>query len=79
MLVNISFKYRVEMLKLDVSDQRNNKYLPKIQQETDVQSHTTSNTNIIRSLIARHYLLGRGFWFFVFLIALMLQIVSFIF
>lgn len=31
------------MLELDVSDQRNNKYLPKIQKETDVQSHTTSN------------------------------------
>ena len=29
MFVNVSFKYRVEMLKLYVSNQRNNKYLPK--------------------------------------------------
>ena len=31
------------MLELDVSDQRNNKYLSKIQKETDVQSYTTFN------------------------------------
>lgn len=47
-LVNISFKYSVEMLELDVSNQRNNKYLPKIQKETDVESSTTSNSLTIR-------------------------------
>lgn len=51
------------MLELDVSNQRNNKYLPKVQKETDVQSHSTSNSSIESVSNCKSFILLRHFCF----------------
>lgn len=49
--VNISLKHSVEMLELDVSNQRNNKYLPKNPEgNRSTELHTNLNRTVPNSI-----------------------------